>query len=75
MKNQRKLELLAYVDRYEPVTASELAGALDLEVHNARMLLKNYWRQGRRLRRRIDERGTRAYWITEKGQERIACLS
>ena len=70
--NERKLEILEYVSKCEDVTASNVAEDLDLEIHNARTLLRRYNRQGLLTRYKSDDSwGTRKYNITEKGLERI----
>jgi DNA-binding MarR family transcriptional regulator len=65
--NERKLQVLEYVETHPGTTSSELASALDLEIHNARTLLKKYSCQGLLSRSRADACGTMAYKITEKG--------
>ena len=72
--NERKLQVLEYVKMRRTTTSSELAGALNLEVHNARTLLKKYSRQGLLSRRRADAWGTRVHEITEKGLRRLSYL-
>jgi DNA-binding MarR family transcriptional regulator len=72
--NERKLQVLEYVEMYPGTTSYDLASALDLEIHNARTLLKKYSRQGLLSRSRTDACGTRAYEITEKGSSRLSYL-
>jgi DNA-binding MarR family transcriptional regulator len=72
--NERKLQVLEYVKMRRATTSSELAGALNLEVHNARTLLKKYSRQGLLSRSRADAWGTRVHEITEKGLRRLSYL-
>lgn len=72
-RNERKLEVLEYVADAGAVTSNDLANALDLEVHNARMLLLNYHRQG--LLTRCSFHGLcKIYEITVKGLDRIKWL-
>lgn len=74
-KNERKLEVLKYIEQEEVVTAEEVADAFDMEIHNARMQLKRYWKSGLLNRRVIDMKTKkRAYMITEKGIGRISWL-
>jgi DNA-binding MarR family transcriptional regulator len=73
-KNIRKIQVLEYMELHLETTSSELAGALNLEIHNARTLLKKYSRQGFLSRRRVDARGTRVHKITEKGLRRLSYL-
>lgn len=72
--SRRKLEVLEYVRDNESTTSSELAEALDLEIHNARTLLRKYNREGLLSRRKVDVFGTREYMITDKGLRRIEWL-
>ena len=69
--NERKLQILEYVYMQGSVTSSNLAEALDMEIHNVRTLLRKYSLQGLLTHHKIDARGTRAYEITGKGLERI----
>ena len=68
--NKRKHQVLDYICRYPDSTSADLASALDIEIHNARTLLKKYHRQGLLRRRKVDRWGTRTYEITEKGLKR-----
>lgn len=72
--NERKLEVLEYLSKNSSVTSDELASALDLEIHNARTLLKNYSSQGLLSRSKVDCYGTRIYDMTEKGWKRLKWL-
>ena len=72
-RNERKLEVLEYVDDTGAVTSKDLAKALDLEIHHSRMLLLNYHRQGL-LSRRTFHGLCKIYEITEKGLNRISYL-
>jgi DNA-binding MarR family transcriptional regulator len=72
--NERKLQVLEYVELRRMTTSFELAGALNLEIHNARTLLKKYSRQGLLSRSREDACGTKGYEITEKGLRRLSYL-
>ena len=73
-RNERKLQVLEYVKMCRTTISSELAGALKLEIHNARTLLKKYNRQGLLSRSRADVYGTRVHEITEKGLRRLSYL-
>lgn len=59
--NERKRQVLAFVRDNPSVTSSELARTLNLEIHNARTLLKKYFDQGLLSRRKNDCFGTRNY--------------
>ena len=72
--NRRKLQVLEYVEMRLGTTSSDLASALDLEIHNARTLLKKYSRQGLLSRSRADACGTWVHKITEKGLRRLSYL-
>jgi DNA-binding MarR family transcriptional regulator len=72
--NERKLQVLEYVEMCPGTTSSDLASALDLEIHNARTLLKKYSCQGLLSRSRADACGTRVHEITEKGSSRLSYL-
>jgi len=73
--NERKRDILGYVENHPGATASEVASALDVEIHNARTLLHKYNRRGLLSRRIIDGQKTRAYEITEKGLRRLEWLN
>jgi len=73
--NERKRQVLAFVRDNPSVTSSELARTLNLEIHNARTLLKKYFDQGLLSRRKNDCFGTRNYEATEKGLKRLKWLS
>ena len=70
--NERKLEVLIYARDYEPITSQNVADDLDIEIHNARMLLLKYHRQGLLSRRSEFER--KIYNISDKGLSRIEYL-
>jgi DNA-binding IclR family transcriptional regulator len=72
--NERKLQVLEYVEMCRMTTSAELAGSLNLEIHNARTLLKKYSRQGLLSRSRKDAWGTRVHKITAKGLRRLSYL-
>ena len=72
--NERKLQVLEYVELRLGTTSFELSLALKLEIHNARTLLKKYSRQGLLSRSRADARGTRVHKITQKGLRRLSYL-
>ena len=71
--NLRKYHVLEYVDANGAVTSQELSDALNLEIHNARMLLLKYHRQGL-LNRSKKSRGEYVYELTGKGWERMKWL-
>ena len=73
-RNQRKIQVLEYMETCLETTSFELACALNLEIHNARTLLKKYNRQGLISRKRTDMWGTRVHKITEKGRDRLSYL-
>lgn len=68
--NQRKCQVLEYVRENSDTTSSGLAAALDLEIHNARTLLKKYYDQGLLNRRNDADSPAKLYNTTEKGEER-----
>lgn len=72
--NERKLQVLEYVEMHPRTTSSEIAFSLGIEIHNARTLLKKYSRQGLLSRNREDVWGTRVHNITEKGLRRLSYL-
>jgi len=71
--NTRKLQVLQYIASVYSSTARELAFDLGLEIHNARMLLKRYCKQGL-LNRQKCETGEFVYYLTERGQKRLRFL-
>ncbi len=72
--NERKLQILEFIYENGDVTSFELAEALDLEIHNARTLLKRYHEYGLLSRIKVDSFGTRVYMITNRGIERLEWL-
>ena len=72
--NERKLQVLEYVDEMGEVSSHDVAKALYLEIHNARILLRKYHRQGLLRRYTADAYGTRIYEITAKGVARMAWI-
>lgn len=72
--NKRKSQVLQYVRENPAATSADLASALDLEIHNARTLLKKYSRQGLLARREADSWGAKTHDITEKGLKRLKWL-
>jgi len=72
--NERKLQVLAYISRCYSATAWQLAKDLGLEIHNARMLLKRYYRMGL-LRREKCSTGEYCYWLSEEGKRRLNYLA
>ena len=71
--NSRKLQVLAYVASVYSCTAREISNDLGLEIHNARTLLKRYWKQ-RLLGRQKCETGEFVYYLTERGRKRLEFL-
>ena len=62
-KNERKLEVLKFVDQEGEVTPDQVADIFDMEIHNARMPLQRYWQAGLLYRRMINrKRKQRARW-------------
>lgn len=74
MYNSRKLEILKFVRDVGTVTSSDVAGALGLRIHNARMLLYKYHRQGLLSRRTVSPFRAKEYSVTERGVRRLAWL-
>ena len=73
-RNQRKLQVLTVMaSNGYAYTSSLLASKLNLEVHNARTLLKRYSNMGL-LNRRKSKQGAYVYWISEKGYRRLEWL-
>ena len=69
---ERKLEILEYVSERGEVTASDVADDLNLEIHNARTLLKKHHSQWLLIRQKSDDAwGTREYNIAEIDLDRI----
>ena len=73
--NKRKRQVLEHVRDNPYATSSELARALDLEIHNARTLLKKYDWQGLLSGRKQPDSQAKEYTITEKGLERLKWLT
>lgn len=74
-RNERKIEILEFVAREGEVTPDQVADALGMEIHHARMQLQRYWKMDLLQRRMINRKTKqRAYRITEKGLERIEWL-
>jgi len=71
-RGERKLQVLLYAASCESFTSEDIAQNLDLEIHNARMLLLKYHRQG--LLSRRQDYLCKVYQITEKGLRRIDWL-
>jgi len=70
--NERKILTLRFaVQQDEPFTADDLAAALDLEAHNARMLCLKYVRQEILMRRKQKGAYQYEYAITEKRLRRL----
>lgn len=74
--NERKLEVLEFVAHEGEVTPAQVAEALDMEIHNARMQLQRYWKMNLLHRRMVNRRTKqRLYSISIEGAERIEWLS
>lgn len=74
-RNERKLELLKFIEAEEEVTPSQVADTLELEIHHVRMLLLRYWKAGLLYRHKVNRKTKqRAYRISEKGIDRIKWL-
>ncbi len=73
--NQRKLQVLKYIDCIGEVTAHKVAAELGIKLPNSQKRLVRYWNQGL-LRRRIIDKKTRerTYTISQKGLDRIEWL-
>ena len=71
--NARKLQVLEYLASCYSCTARELAFDMGLEIHNARMLLRRYWKQGL-LGRQKAQSGEFVYYLTERGRKRLEFL-
>ena len=69
--NQRKAEVLEFLEGRGESTASEVAQGLGITPINASRLLGHYHRQGLLGRRTISRFGEKSYCITEKGRERL----
>lgn len=73
-RGKRKLQVLQYVRDHPETTSEDIARDLGLEIHNARMLLLKYHRQGL-LNRHSFARGLwKVYDVTTKGLRRIDWL-
>jgi predicted ArsR family transcriptional regulator len=72
--NQRKAEILEFLERVGEATAGEVARELGIGRVNASRLLGLYFREGLVGRRTVDGFGTRAYRITERGRERLGWI-
>jgi len=73
--NERKLEVLEFVAQEGEVTPAQVAEALDMEIHNARMQLQRYWKMNLLHRRMVNRRTKqRLYSISDEGGERIEWL-
>jgi len=79
--NQRKAEVLQYIRESGEVCARDLFEELEMEIHNARMLLLIYWKEGLLTRRSIlvpneSMFGTTiyTYTLTERGKARQRAL-
>lgn len=73
--NERKAEMLRFIDRMGEATASEVARDVNINSINASRLLGHYFRQGLLSRHTINKFGTKSYQITEKGRERLNWIS
>ena len=74
-RNERKLEILHFLEEEEVVTPSQLADTFELEIHHVRIILLRYWREGLLYRHMINRKTKqRAYNLTEKGKARLKWL-
>ena len=55
-KNERKLEVLKFVDQEGEVTPDQVADTFGMEIHNARVQLKRYWKMDLLHRRKINRK-------------------
>jgi DNA-binding MarR family transcriptional regulator len=72
-RNMRKMQVLSILASGYAYTPRHISEALGVEIHNARMLLKRYAKQGL-LNKAKTRDGALAYWINEKGMQRLAWL-
>jgi len=79
LANERKVEILSFLEDGRWWTTPEVAGVLRLGLTNASELLRRYHKDGLLVRRRLRGPGAppRAYGyrLTEKGAERLRWLS
>jgi predicted transcriptional regulator len=72
--NERKVVVLNFaVQQNGPFTTVDLAAALNIDIHDARMLALKYTRQ--ELFTRHKTKGVYSYEITEKGRGRLRYLA
>lgn len=76
MYNERKAEILEFVEDYGPVTSNEVADYCGVEIHDARVLLKQYHKNGLLYRRKVkgNRFGLREYTITDRGSSKLEYL-
>ena len=74
-RNERKLEILRFLEEKVETTPSQASDTFQLEIHHVRMLLLRYWRAGLLYRHMVDRKTKqRAYRISEKGKKLIKWL-
>lgn len=69
--NERKGEILGFIDHMGEGTALDIARALDITQINASRLLGHYFRQGLLERCTINKFGEKRYELTDRGRERL----
>jgi DNA-binding MarR family transcriptional regulator len=72
--NERKFEVLDYIFTNETTSSDDISFDLGIEIHNSRMLLRKYWKQGLLRRKKVNKLGKRVYSLSEKGEERLKFL-
>jgi len=73
-RGERKLQVLLYASKHREFTSEDIARDLNLEIHNARMLLLKYHRQGLLSRHSFARGLWKVYDVTPKGLRRIDWL-
>jgi DNA-binding MarR family transcriptional regulator len=58
--NKRKFEVLNYIFTNETTSSDDISFDLRIEIHNSRMLLRKYWKQGLLRRRKVNKFGKRS---------------
>jgi DNA-binding MarR family transcriptional regulator len=72
-RNLRKMQVLGLLASGYAYTPRHLSEALNVEIHNARMLLKRYHKMGL-LNKAKTRNGSHVYWINQRGMQRLAWL-
>ena len=72
--DERKFEILDDIFTNETTSSDDISFALDIEIHNSRMLLRKYWKQELLRMRKVNKFGKRVYSLSEKGEERLKFL-